>query len=346
MVVHKLLRAHTAAVHSECNKGDSEVRGALFQCPSYCLPLQKELASKKPPKRSTGEHGLEPLEVTRDLCTPWNSEYEMMCRLLKLRQAISVDLSGQDTIEYLTCSEWRLMAAVMSFLKCVEEATRELSSEKHPTLSQVIPLVHCMQILLSRRCQNGGEDAAFAGNLLRSMKSRFVDSKMQSARTLSTLAVGSEVQGSVLHRSRREKNHLYSAVEKVLPAHSGKEADASCTPAPVISDVWVVFGALASTNSSQASTRQQPQEEVEDYLRMPVIPRSENPYLWWKNTGKSRYPVLSRIALIYLSIPATQVSSERLFSASGNVVTCRRQLLLPERVEQLVFIHSNSSLLK
>lgn len=292
--------------------------------------------------------GLEPLEVIQDVCTRWNSEYEMMCRLLKLRQAISVDLSGQDTIENLTCSEWRLMAAVMSVLKCVEEATRESCSEKHPTLSQVIPLVHCMQILLSRQCQNGGEEAAFAGNLLRSMKSRFVDIKMQSAHALSTLLDPRFKAVCYTEASEKQwlKNHLYSAVEKVLPPDSGKEADASCTPAPVISDVWDVFGALASTSSSQASTRQQPQEEVEDYLRMPVIPRSENPYLWWKNTGKSRYPVLSRIALMYLSIPATQVSSERLFSASGNVVTCRRQLLLPEHVEQLVFIQSNSSPLK
>ncbi|KAL3195414.1 hypothetical protein MRX96_015876 [Rhipicephalus microplus] len=33
--------------------------------------------------------------------------------------------------------------------------------------------------------------------------------------------------------------------------------------------------------------------------------------------------------------------SERLFSTAGNVVTSRRELLLPDHVEQLVFLHEN-----
>lgn len=33
--------------------------------------------------------------------------------------------------------------------------------------------------------------------------------------------------------------------------------------------------------------------------------------------------------------------SERLFSTAGNVVTSRQELLLPDHVEQLVFLHEN-----
>ncbi|EEC16634.1 transforming growth factor-beta receptor type I, putative [Ixodes scapularis] len=67
--------------------------------------------------------GLEPLEVIQDVATRWNSEYDMMPRLLKLRPAISLDLSERDTFDNLTSSKWRLMASVTSVLKCVEEAT-------------------------------------------------------------------------------------------------------------------------------------------------------------------------------------------------------------------------------
>jgi hypothetical protein len=53
---------------------------------------------------------------------------------------------------------------------------------------------------------------------------------------------------------------------------------------------------------------------------------------------EARVPILVRK---YMSIPATQVRSERQFSAGSNTVTWRHQNLLPEHVEQLLFLHEN-----
>lgn len=80
-------------------------------------------------------------------------------------------------------------------------------------------------------------------------------------------------------------------------------------------------------------------EEVEEHLHAPIWPRVGNPFLWWECVGTARYPLLSKVAQLYLSVPATQVSSEGLFSTTGNVVTATKDDL-PEHVKQLVFVRS------
>ena len=47
------------------------------------------------------------------------------------------------------------------------------------------------------------------------------------------------------------------------------------------------------------------------------------------------------MAAIFISIPATQVSSESNFSTAGNIVTHSRSRLLIEHVEELRFLHAN-----
>lgn len=79
--------------------------------------------------------------------------------------------------------------------------------------------------------------------------------------------------------------------------------------------------------------------EVEQYIKSPVIPRTECPLLWWARNG-SNYKTLSILAQGLLSIPATQVKSERLNSTSGNVVDNRGRLTT-EHVMQLTFLHEN-----
>ncbi|VVC35226.1 Ribonuclease H-like domain,HAT, C-terminal dimerisation domain, partial [Cinara cedri] len=57
-----------------------------------------------------------------------------------------------------------------------------------------------------------------------------------------------------------------------------------------------------------------------------------------EDVGQIKYPYIKWLALQYLAIPATQVSSERLFSSAGQIVSDRRTLLLPEYVEQLLVL--------
>lgn len=80
------------------------------------------------------------------------------------------------------------------------------------------------------------------------------------------------------------------------------------------------------------------QDELQRYLAAELLNRNECPFKWWKN-NQVKFPRVARAAKKYLAIPATEVSSERLFSTAGNVVTHRRSLLSTEHVEQMTFLH-------
>ena len=80
--------------------------------------------------------------------------------------------------------------------------------------------------------------------------------------------------------------------------------------------------------------------ELERYVNMPCIPRTESPFLWWKQ-HKTTFPHIAKLAQQFLSTPASSVYSERLFSEAGNIFEEKRSRLLPRNGEKLLFLHHN-----
>jgi len=79
--------------------------------------------------------------------------------------------------------------------------------------------------------------------------------------------------------------------------------------------------------------------ELEQYLGLPKIPLIQSPREWWKS-NETLFPALARLARRYLTIQATSVESERLFSIAGHVVSRRRTRLSMQTVRQLICLRS------
>ncbi|GES89303.1 zinc finger BED domain-containing protein 4-like [Rhizophagus clarus] len=77
-----------------------------------------------------------------------------------------------------------------------------------------------------------------------------------------------------------------------------------------------------------------------NYLSMPVALETENPLDWWQ-IRKEIFPNLSQIAHKYLGVPATSVSSERLFSHAGSIISVKRNRLDTSLVGQMLFLKRN-----
>jgi len=75
-------------------------------------------------------------------------------------------------------------------------------------------------------------------------------------------------------------------------------------------------------------------------LRDPTTRIIGNPLEWWR-VNNNTYPHLSKLALKYLSIPATSAPSERVFSTAGLTIAKERARLESSRANELVFLHES-----
>ncbi|XP_051784409.1 E3 SUMO-protein ligase ZBED1-like [Erpetoichthys calabaricus] len=80
--------------------------------------------------------------------------------------------------------------------------------------------------------------------------------------------------------------------------------------------------------------------EMSSYLVSPMLDSEANPLDWWRK-HHVHFPTLSKVAKKYICVPATSSPSERVFSSGGNIVTCLRSCLKPEKVNMLVFLSKN-----
>lgn len=108
---------------------------------------------------------------------------------------------------------------------------------------------------------------------------------------------------------------------------------------------WNCYEELASTNPVISEDPKSPiAVELDSYIAESLLPRNQSPFDWWAK-HKSKYAHLANLARVFLSAPGSSVYSERLFSEAGNLYEEKRNRLLPERAESLVFLHHNLPLI-
>ena len=73
------------------------------------------------------------------------------------------------------------------------------------------------------------------------------------------------------------------------------------------------------------------ESELSAYLKIERAPRSTNVLNWWISHQQD-FSHLSMMALDVLSIPATSTPAERLFSEAGELISERRNRLLPDTI--------------
>jgi len=85
--------------------------------------------------------------------------------------------------------------------------------------------------------------------------------------------------------------------------------------------------------------------EINAYFSLPELDFDLDPFTWW-HEHKEQFPILSKLARVYLPILATSTPSERLFSSAGNLLTAKRTRLNPELFNRIIFLKKNASFVK
>lgn len=105
-------------------------------------------------------------------------------------------------------------------------------------------------------------------------------------------------------------------------------------------NVWSFLQSRVSNVQLQTTTTSSATALMRQYLSMPHQEMKCNVATYW-NENKSVLDPLCDIALKYSIIPATSVPSERIFSKAGQILSARRNRLLPKNLDILIFLNKN-----
>ena len=261
----------------------------------------------------------------------------MLERLVEQREAVSLVLSDVTTVKNLNSHQWVTAHNLAVTLRPFMDVTELMSAASYPTLSMILPVLDGLKHLLETT--SGGLDG------LRAIFLRLLGEKFGDVFADAELCVATVVDPRFKLAPFDTDDRRQKATSAVLDAMQGiaavqqpplPPATAVANPTPSSSrsthpSIWDKLdrGAAAATATS-TRTQGSVQHELDIYTSDPPIPRSACALQWWK-ANRTSYPVIAELARRLLSVPATSVASERLFSRAGDVITKKRNQLSPSQ---------------
>ena len=270
-------------------------------------------------------------KLVQHVQTRWNSSYYMLERYLEQNEAIRTTLCILDRNDLIiTTNKNSLLEEIVSILKPFEDVTREMSGEKYVSASKIIPLSKALQHFnTSHTCTSSLKDMLtqemnMEGNQLLA-SATIIDPRFK------------KIPFSDRNAAERVIRQTVTEVSSHTPAGSTETDTTSSFDEPSTNSVWHFFDQQA------AESARRPQSitaltEIQQYIKTPLLGRKEDPLLWWK-ANSHVYPTLTRSARKYLSILATSVPSERLFSVAGELISVKRNRIKPKNVNMFLFLN-------
>jgi len=287
------------------------------------------------------------LKFIQDVPTRWNSTLYMLERFLILEEYVyPVTLKCRNIPEMLIRDEIQLLKNLTSLLTPIERVITEISGDSYPTASVIIPIIHCMQVAIcswepkqSEVDNNVTETSMqFKNKLLMLIEQKFKDFEFNSILAISTIL---DPRFKKLHfQSALTASSAITKINTLMKSNTVSEMSnrISTRSSNNESSIWEYHDEMVTKNiDSISNDKEGVNLELRQYLNQPVISRYENPLKHW-NTVKSAYPSLYKLAMKYLSVVATSVPSERLFSRAGAIKVDNRSRLSGEHLNQLLFL--------
>lgn len=134
----------------------------------------------------------------------------------------------------------------------------------------------------------------------------------------------------------REKCSMDVHEEIIMPSQSdSSQSSDGETPAP--KKRKSMFDLVEEVAGSGATSQEAEPDEVEAYISLRLLARTESPLKFWK-ANEDRFPTLARLAKLVLGLPASSGNCERLFSVAGAVARARRARISPCNLEKLLCV--------
>ncbi|XP_015782300.1 zinc finger BED domain-containing protein 1-like [Tetranychus urticae] len=272
--------------------------------------------------------GIKPLKLHQDVPTRWNSTYLMVSRMIELRHFFSAALRKNDREEMdLSYSEIEKLKEIE---KCLQPFY-QMTIEQHVTISKIIPLVTMIYNKMELVTVTSDIGKNLKSNLSKNFDRRFGEIEKDLLLAFATL-----LDPRFKKVDFRSPGDCALAVSKL----NIKLRNVPLTqPTPIEnsdSSLWSLHNRLVDRLSSHDSGLN---SGLKHYFELKNIALTDDPLLFWEKYKDNWHP-LHNLAIKYLTVPATSVPCERLFSKTGLIISEKRSKIKPEHVNNLCFLQS------
>lgn len=303
--------------------------------------------------KNTGLHlrlgvTLKPFSKTR-----WNSVYTMFKALLSADFQRIAELliekqrtSNRPLLPMLTVLEKKDVQAICNFLEPFKNLSDQLEGDKMETLHFVWPAYIKIQKMLEEDICGYDESystlvelAKTAGRTYLMKNTTDFEPKIHHK----TAVVLHPLMKKLPNINREERERVYQEIEMLTLKYTdgnifeSNESNDVQSHQPRSKKNSPLLNEFFEPHDNSQSESQQNMTELQRYIhaQVEIQPDKLNLCDWWYQ-NKENYPNLFKMFLKYSSIPATSAPSERNFSASGLIVTDRRNSILPSNVGDLI----------
>lgn len=350
-VAHTLNLSVMEALSSSSNNNFSML---VKKCKAIVTHFKHSVQATEKLKSIQEQMGLPTLKVKQDVTTRWNSTLIMMERLLQIKDPLSVTITNLPRApEYLDAEEWSIIADCVSILKPVEKITTELSAEKYPTMSFVIPLVIGLQYALNNKAPQTN-----AGSILKDDLQTIINRRLGCLESNKIVAMATFLDPrfkktgfGLEDNAKRAEHWVIEELTKLLNEEEGEFnpknvtnndiqlASTSTSGHEENESIWTHFDSKVAQVKSHVTPTTASLLVVKQYLQMPHVDRKQNPLHFWES-HKNFFPKLYLLARKYLCVPATSVPSERVFSKAGQLCNDRRNRLSSQNLDHIIFLNA------
>ncbi|KAF7666546.1 hypothetical protein LDENG_00102470 [Lucifuga dentata] len=278
-----------------------------------------------------------------------HAHFEQICEAYGRSKATAPLLQGLNK---------HLLGTLACLLAPLRLAALELSSQRRPTLQQVLPVYLRLEKFFTSKAGEAGTGTAskLCHYFLEALKENF---KVERAHQVAMVLDPQLKLRSV--PAYQHEDIISRACEMAAETKDGgmaaagggstsEERDTDGPSTPKRSRVegggsngGTSRGATSSscTVSSNNEIQSQIRQEIFQYLAEPLLQGAPDLFQYWSSVVGEKFPRLARLALWLLAVPAVGIRSECVTVCEQSLAMKRRQQVTAEEMNKLIFLRSN-----
>ena len=280
------------------------------------------------------------LILRRDQATRWHSWYDMLYRVIYRVKPAVIQFTLEDKNlqkDMLNGEEWKTLEVICDFLGVFKEVCKEAEGND-ATVEAVLPSMECLMDQFKEACQEHSQEEVILGQLdagYTKLK-KYFSLQDRSPAYIAGVILNPKYKWELFDWPQDDLDRAREQLQKMwrqdYQGPTGLSEPANETP----ETAKLLPKHKAWIESKKKARADQSADELERYLNEPVLESigELTARQWWcSKDQRRRYPLLSRMAIDVLSVPAMSTEAERLFSRAKRQIGPARHSLHASTIE-------------